>query len=403
MEIGDDLAVHYWQLPEDIFISLNYIFHNKLCKEIQSKLNNYRKNCFYKILNCPKWHAQRLFTQFTRFTIKELETLREFAGISLEDVEANLDTLGSHEDGTIIKNPKLPFHFKDIIYVASHLMFDGSYRDKKGCYFYAYEPSLVEYHKRRLSAFGEVPINLIEKENQLYFSYTLGYIAKSILEIETFKSTKTYFSDKLKRIASGNKFLVDEIVKALIIDEGDVEDKIVAELSNKELVNDIYEIINPYYKLAKVTNRTRKINFGIKDNWKYNSSVWKISFSASSFKDLHKSLSPLPIYYKQDNLDFLYARQTKSWNQRKHGETRKLIVKSLLQNPKTMDELAKELLVKQTTIRAHLKGHPNIKNPLINLGIVEKIGERELKRGGYARVGVYGIKDMKKAQDYTLL
>jgi hypothetical protein len=396
----EELLVHYWQLPKEIFVSLNFGFHNKLCKTIQTKIKDNNKNCFYKILDCPKWHAQRIFTQFNRMTITELEKLRKFAGIDKEEVEQNIETIGCHEDGTIIQNPILPFKIKDLTYVASHLMFDGSYRDKRGCYFYAYEPSLVEYHRERLSKFGEVPINFIEGENQLYFSYTIGFIAKKALEIETFKSTKTYLSNKLKKLAKENKNIADEIVKALIIDEGIVEDKIEAELANERLIKSLYDVLNNHYNLTKITSRTRDIDFKLKPEWKYTCSVWNLGFSASSFQDLYNSIFPLPIKYKNENLEFLFKRQTRGFNQRKVGETRKLIVKSLLGSPKTIDELAKELLVKQTTIRAHLKGHQNIKNPLISLRIVDKIGEKILRRGGYAKAGIYGITNMEKAEEF---
>ncbi len=396
----ENLLVRYWQMPGDIFISLEPNFHAKLCNSIQLKLDNSRKNCFHKILHCPKWHAQRLFTQFNRMTIKELEILREFANISKEEAQNNIKSLGNHEDGTIIKNPKLPFNLKNIVYVAAHLMFDGSYREKGGCYFYSYEPSLVEYHKKRLSEFGSVPINFIANENQLYFSYTIGYIAKKLLEIDNFNSTQTYFSEKLKKLAKHNKELVDEIIKALIIDEGKVDDKIEAELANEKLVNDIHDLINEHYKATKITSRTRTIGFKNNPKWIHTTTIWKIGISASSFKDLYNSISPLPINYKEENLKFLFDRQSRDFNQRKLGETKKLIVKSLLEKPKTMDELAKELLIKQTTIRAHLKGHPTYKNSLINLGLIDKIDEKLLRRGGYAKVGIYGIKDIDKAKEF---
>jgi hypothetical protein len=128
--------------------------------------------------------------------------------------------------------------------------------------------------------------------------------------------------------------------------------------------------------------------------------VWNLNFSAKSFQDLYKSLFSIPISYKEDNLRFLFDRQNRSFNQRKLGETKRLIVTSLLQSPKTMEELAKKLLVKQTTIRAHLKGHPTYKDSLMKLGIVDRIDEKILRRGGYAKVGVYGIKDVNKAQKF---
>jgi len=385
------LLIHYWQLPEDLFVSLKDNFHKRFCLKIKEKTNYNFKNCFHRILYCPKWHAQRLFTKYTRFTIKELEVLRKFAEISEQEVEKEIESLGNHEDGAIIKNPNLPFHSKDIFYVASHLIFDGSFRFKHGCYFYAYEDSLVEYHKKRLLAFGEVPINLIKRENHLYFSYTIGYIVSKVLDIETFKSTKCYLSKRFKELAKENKILVDEVVKALIIDEGAVEDKIEVELSNKQLVEDLYEIINFYYELTKITTRTREFCFKLNPKWIYISNVWKIGFSASSFKNLFLSISPLPIDYKQENLEFLYKVKTCGWKQRKHhGETRRLIVLSLLNKPKTLSELAKELCMKQTTISAYIKKLP----------VITKVNEKILRRGGYSRVNVFGIRDISNAQEF---
>ena len=105
----NDLFIHYWQLPQELFVSLNPNFHKEFCSIVQEKTGYKFKNCFYKIINCAKWHAQRLFTKKIRFTIKELEKLSEFAGISREEIEKNLETLGNQEDGAIIRSPNLPF------------------------------------------------------------------------------------------------------------------------------------------------------------------------------------------------------------------------------------------------------------------------------------------------------
>ena len=394
----DELIIHYWQLPKDLFISLSPQLHIKLCLLIQKKTLNNCKNCFYEILKCPKWHAQRLFTRFNRMTIKEIEILREFADISREEIEREIESVGCHERRTIINNPKFPFQLRDLFYVASHLMFDGCYRERKGCYFYSYETSLVDYHRKRLYEFGEVPINFGKNDNHLYFSYAIGYITKNILEIDNFRSTKTFLSKKMKDLAKDNKILTDEIVKAIIIDEGNIEDKIEAELANERLIKDLYEVASRYYRLTKIASRTIKF----KDNpkWTHTTTLWNIGFSAKSFQDLHKSISPLPIDYKEENLKFLFERKNRLFNQRKAGETKKLIVKSLLENPKTIEELSKELFMKQTTVRAHLKGHPTYNSSLIGLSFVDRISEKILRRGGYAKVGIYGVTDINKAKEF---
>jgi len=35
-----------------------------------------------------------------------------------------------------------------------------------------------------------------------------------------------------------------------------------------------------------------------------------------------------------------------------------------------------------------------------DLGIVDKINEKLLRRGGYAKVGIYGIVDINKAKEF---
>ena len=393
--------VHYWQLPNDIYISLKEDYHNIFCGLVREKTRHNFKNCFYKVLNCPKWHAQRLFNKEIRFTIKELEILREFAQISKDEIEKNIGTLGNHEDGTIIKNPELPFNLKDIVYVASHLMFDGSFRYKEGCYFYVYDKDLLEYHKERIKIFGNVPTNFIEKENQLYFSYTLGYIASKILEIDNFRSLQTYLSDKLKILLKGNKIFLDEFIKAMIIDEGAIEDKIKIELGdNKRFVDDIYEVILYYYKLNKVITRVRNIYFKKYNTWNYNKRSWRIDFNFESLKLLYESLKPLPIKYKQKNFELLYKRQKRGWYKRKPNETKKLIISSLLEKPKSILELASEMCIKNGTVISHIKGHQTYSDSLIKLRIVSKVEERILEKGGYTKADIFGVTNKEKAQEY---
>lgn len=394
MEEKEVLLIHYWQLPEDIFVSLEKEFHEKFCLVIKEKTNYDFKSCFQKVFRCTDYHSRRLFNQEIRFTIKELNELVEFSKIPKEEVENNVKTIGNHEDGTIIKNPKFPFHLKDLFYVASHLIFDGSFRFKKGNYFYAVENSLVEYHKKRLTIFGEVPTNYIENEEQLYFSYTIAYITAKILEINNFKSVECILSEKFKNLAKENKFLTDEIIKALIIDDGEVGEKIRTELSNQKLVEDLHKIFSTYYKLNKIWSRTRFIEFkGGKKKYNHIGTSWIFSFSTESFIELFNSISPLPINYKEENFIALVNIQNRKWYKRKPNETKELILKSLLEKPKSINELANELNVNQSTIRSHLKGAPTYSENLIKSGKVIKIGEKILKKGGFSKVEIFGMKN----------
>ncbi len=395
--MNKDLLVHYWQLPDDIFVYLKDDFHNKLCYKIQSLTKCYRKNCFYKVLNCPKWKAQRLFTKYNRIRLFDLEKLRSFAEINKEEVERNIESIGNYEDGTIIRNPNLPFYMKDIFYVASHLMFDGNYRPKNGCYLLCFGDGLFEYHTERLKIFGDVPTNYIEKEHQLYFSYTIGYICSKLLEIPDFRSMKVFLSDKLKNLCKDNKILLDEFVKAMITDEGAIDDRIRVELGNNEkFIRDIYEVVSFYYELNKIYSRERIIGF--ENNTKYirNTKSWRIEFNHSSYILLYISISPLPISYKQENLTLLQKRNKKIWYKRKSNETKKLIVGSLLNKSKSVSDLAKELTISNGAVINHLKGHPTYSDSLIKLKIVDKVEERILNKGGYTKANIYGIIDQEK-------
>ncbi len=399
--MNDELLIHYYELPGDIYISFKDKFHNKLRSLAQAKTKHYFKNCFYKILNCPKFHAQRLYNKDIRFNLKEFELLRENLKISKEEAEKYIENIGNHEDGTIIKNPKFPFKLQNIIYVASHLFFDGSFRLNKGNYFCTYDEGLLEYHKKRLKQFGDVPINFIEKENQLYFSYTLGYIAKYILNINTFNSTSCFLSKKIKDLTKKYKLLADEIIKALILDEGSIEDKVKIELANERLVKDLYEIMSNYYKLRTITYRKRFIRFKNNPTRAYISNSWHLAFASENIKELYKSISPLSISYKEDALNLLTKRRFKKGQSLKKGITKKLIVKLLLKNTKTLYDLSNELNINMNSLSRHINGgNPTYSTPLNELGITKKVGEKILKRGGYAKSNIYGIANKEKALNY---
>lgn len=84
----------------------------------------------------------------------------------------------------------------------------------------------------------------------------------------------------------------------------------------------------------------------------------------------------------------------------KKGETKKLIVKSLLEKPKSINELACELCIKNATIRTHINKKQKLIKSLTILRIVKKIEEKILIRGGYAKTKIYGIVDKEKANKF---
>lgn len=393
--------IHFNDLPEGILIELEPEFCKKFCRTILNIEGLKSKLSFGEVTDIKGWKAARLFNSENRFPVKLLETLRRKyflnnTKFSIENIEMNIKSIGMHSDNyNRIYNPNLPFDIKDLTYVWAHLVFDGCGRPK-GSYFMAPQDELLEYHKNRLQAFGKISINFNEKGKQLYVPWTLVYIVKEIFQVNSFKSLEARVPKILKELAMKNKEIANEIIKAAIIDEGWIEDKISFAISNEKLCRDVWEITKPHYEVGRFPEKPR-IRRGITNK---RLPEWRWIILSKSMKDFYDNIS-FPLSHKQERLEFVVKRQSRRWYKRKPNETKKLITKSLLKSPKTIKELTFELNVRTTSILNLINGiHCKSQNTdgLKDLGVVGILHYRRNpigKRTG--KFPVYGIINKEKS------
>lgn len=389
-------------MPDGILIELKPEFCKDFCRTILEMEGLSTKLDFGKILGIPGWKGARLFNSDNRFPVKALEKLRMryFSGsdkFSIENIERNIISIGTHADKRVY-NPIFPFKLFDLVYIYSHLIFDGS-ASFKCSYFMAPQNELLLYHKKRLQALGNVHTNFIEKEKQLYIPWVITFIVKDILEVNSFKSLEAKIPNDLKRLAMKNKKIANEIIKAAIIDEGWIEDRIGFSISNGELCRDIWEIANSHYEVGRFPIKPReRVGITNKTLLDY---TWR--FSSKSVKDICKNII-FPLSFKQKALEFIVQRQSRGWYKRKPNKTRKLMIKSLLESPKSTMELACELNIRSTSVSNLINGvHQKTQNTdgLSELGIVRFYKFRKNKKG--ERTGkskVYKISDKCKAYKF---
>ena len=174
----------------------------------------------------------------------------------------------------------------------------------------------------------------------------------------------------------------------MLIDEGAIEEKIEVELCNKKLIEDLYSILKDHYILRPISTRKRFSGY----HWDRGdlSESWNLNFSIKSCSLLYKSISPLSIVYKEKNLQLLFKLKERKYtfNSKQIKED---IIKTLSESPKTIEEIAQSTIMHRSLIRKYLYGKVNGSN-LLELGIIEKCGEKILRKGGFTRAPIFQLK-----------
>ncbi len=378
---------HYNDLPEDLYVELTSDFRKRLFSAAISSIGCKTKTSLGRIFGTYDTQALRLWSQETRLTIGQLEKLRHITGLGVEEIERAITSIGIRSDNRKrIYEPRLPFLLKDLVYVYSHLVFDGCGR-RGGSYFMALEKELLDYHEERLSKFGRLDASFNKIEKQLYLPWTLAHIVKTIFDVKSFGSLEAFIPSQLKNEALKTKEIANEIIKAAITDDGWVEDKISFSVSNEQLSRDVWEISKAHYNVGKFPAEPR-IRIGISGK---NSIEWKWSILSSSLQDFQRNIK-LPLPHKQERIDFAVKRQHRGWYKRKPNETKRLIVKSLLEKPSSIKELSFALNVRTTSILNLINGVHCPKqntNGLKDLGIVGILEYRTNTKG--ERTGKFPI------------
>ncbi len=184
----------------------------------------------------------------------------------------------------------------------------------------------------------------------------------SIREFSTFKfSIPLDFikKDRLTKMA---------IFFAFLIDEGNIEDKIEIRIANKKALESLRGImISLGYKIYPI----RKSSYnGVP--------IYILAVANKEVKKLLKDYTKLIKRYpscrlgdQEESLKFIVKRNQFNWTHRFSPQVDKIILNSLINNPKTVKDLSRILLLSHNNPRRHLKR-------LYKKRIVKIIGKKNL-------------------------
>jgi len=212
---------------------------------------------------------------------------------------------------------------------------------------------LINEFKKDLQFFGKVNVReykRIRKNNAVLtiieFPKVIGHLIRYLYNVEIV-FPKTRLSPSIFQLP---KNLVSQGIRAFVDDEGSMK---VSELrvysANRKLLKDLVKLIR--LKFPKKINKITPIRVSSERG----SKCYYFAFLASDLKNYNKLIG-LSHPKKLSKLKLAIDIQTRNWSQRRWGETRSLILNSIIKSPKTSYDIAKEVQITQRTVNKYLNG-----------------------------------------------
>ena len=379
---------HIWDLPKDlIWIDLEDDFRKELidkAKEVaggEIKLAQYLKVKKHNIFN---WRRGRSYWKnvVTRRLVPLkyiliLCSLINDSKFSRLELEKNILAFNGPGNGRLIKN-KFPWKEDErIIRILFHLLGDGFASDfgkynEKGKnnglpYYRNTKKELLEEFKNDLSFFGEVPTNL--NIDMLQFPKVISYVLKYLYEVEF----TTYTGSVPKIVFNLPKEIVAQGIKAFADDEGSVDDSRIRIFSfNKKMLSQIRLLMISKFPEIGIINLGDIVSYTTNlENKKYKS--YKFSINSGGLGEYYKQIG-FSHKRKKNLLENWIKRKNRGWNRRAKNITKLLILKSLINEPKTSIEISCEVNVSATSVMAHMQGNSNGIKSLAKAKLVKNIG-----------------------------
>ncbi|MFH1332369.1 MAG: hypothetical protein ABIH63_03755 [archaeon] len=353
---------HIWDLPPFVRVSLredirnglfnNILKHAKTAKElsklIQKETNikiSYDTIRYYKTgkYTIPVWFlngVNKLFFDRDYYLKIEKEVVA-FRG----------------PRGDIIYNPKFPWKEDErIVRIIFRLIGDGHAGgavSKGRVPMYSNTcKELINQFISDLNFFGKVKVRKYQRDYGkmcmcIEFPKVIGHIVKHFYNIN--------FMGKYARLSTEvyllPKYLAIEGIKVFGDDEGSMKGTEIHFYSaNKDLLQDFVELFN--MKLPEFTTISNVRISVIKNDKKY----YYIAIRAN---DLKKYYTLIGFYHllKQRKLIHQIKCKTKIKNNRWNYKTKELILKSLINKPKTSYQISEDVLVNHRTVNKHINGY----------------------------------------------
>jgi len=348
------MEVHLWEAYNPKKISV------EITKELKEKFWSLIKGKTYALSKEINLTTARFYDYFLHkkcpIPLHVLIKLSHLFNISLLDVEKNI-IMYKHmfvPNKNSIKDPKLPLkispYFTSII---SHLYFDGSVpEDGKGTYYNQKDEKIMnDFISKVKKVFGDVQYSLARDHRGVLkcrIPRIIGEICKHIYRVDSFGTFDSRISKKIFNLSKEHKIA---FILTAILDEGSItyDGQIFFGVSNKLLCEDIKKICN---QIGLETNPVKR-RLDSNHYYIYIKSLSKVSDYIHLFKKKYPLIS---LRYKEERLEYYFEIQKHPGLRTKKGgnDRKRRILSSLKEGDKTVNQLAKELLILPRSIRRHL-------------------------------------------------
>jgi len=264
--------------------------------------------------------------------------------ISIEDIEKNIEAIKARGPGNLIKNPNLPLvEDERIVRIIVHLIGDGFAKSTNTQFYRNTDENLKKEFMEDLEVFGQVEAR--EKDTFVFFPICITHILKKIYNVD-FMSKSSRIP---KFIFQAPESFISSAIRAFADDEGCVSDNGITLYScNKPLLDDFKKLIKENFPtFTIVTEYSRE---------RHNTVEHSFIINQKSLGDFNRLIGSSHSR-KREDISFYLHKRKRNWNHRYRGKTKILILKSLLDSPKTTKKLAKELTVNLSMISNHINGY----------------------------------------------
>ncbi len=379
--------IHVWNLPPFIRVSFNKDTRERLFKEILKKTKTIKNLAkliqkktnkkihkevlrTYKIGNyfTPLWFLNNIIELFfnKKYYFKLEKEIIAFRG----------------PNGDAVYSPNFPWKEDErIIRIVFRLIGDGHgggdvSKGRVPMYCNSCD-ELIHQFIDDLTFFGKVKTRIYKRKTKnmvkiIEFPKVIGHVLRYFYNIN-FMGHKVRLSGQIYSLP---KKLATEGIKVFGDDEGSAKGTQINFYSaNKDLLKDITKLFRK--KLPEFNTITNVRLSGIKKT--KSGKPAKTYYIAILSKDLEKYYNLIGFYHpiKQRKLLHQISCRDKIKNNRGDYKTKELILKSLLNGPKTSYQLSEKILVNHRTTNKHIKGYSDRGKKfkgLEELGLVECIG-----------------------------
>ncbi|MFQ6129334.1 MAG: helix-turn-helix domain-containing protein [Candidatus Hadarchaeaceae archaeon] len=364
--------IHLCEFPDDVRISLD----SACIKELKEALQRtYNQEELSQMLGVSERQARR-YLNGDRITVAVLKKISEL--LKKDHPKFDLRNLQMHVKGywsiygkrrinPILPIPESP-HLGSIIV---HMFCDGSVGKNHARYHNKCVETL-EYFKKLLSNFGEVPVKGEGWKGTpcVDFPVVIARILAKKYYVPSFRSDVARIPNILRN--KPRAWLI-KMLEAALVDEGAIGDDIYIGVKNKQLLSDIREVAEKAgYACGKIS---------------CSGDIYRFQIFVENIQRLSEDLSSLPHPDKRREIEILKERQHYGAGHRHEiGGSKKLIINALLEGAKTVKELSEILKISLGKVRLHL-------HQLERIGVVHVV--KKIRKKGHP--SLWGISDNRAA------